>query len=30
MVDLFRLWFGALPRIFRTRRGLLLEDLALR
>ena len=30
MVDLFRLWFGALPRIFRTRRGLLLENLALR
>ena len=30
MVDLFWLWFGALPRIFRTRRGLLLENLALR
>ena len=30
MVDLFRLWFGVLPRIFRTRRGLLLENLALR
>ena len=29
MVDLFRLWFGVLPRIFRTRRGLLLENLAL-
>jgi hypothetical protein len=30
MVDLFWLGFGALPRIFRTRRGLLLENLALR
>jgi len=29
MVDLFRLWFGALPRNFRTRRGWLLENLAL-
>jgi hypothetical protein len=30
MVDLFRRWFGALPRIFRTRSGVLLENLALR
>ena len=30
MVDLFRLWFGVLSRLFRTRRGLLLENLALR
>src|SRR6266852_4092974 len=30
MFDLFRLWFGAVLRIFRARRSLLLENLALR
>src|SRR5664280_895299 len=30
MFDLFRLWLGALLRLFRTRRSLLLENLALR
>src|ERR1019366_5298154 len=30
MFDLFRLWLGAVPRLFRTRRGLMLENLALR
>ena len=30
MFDLFRLWFGALVRTFRSRRGLILENLALR
>jgi hypothetical protein len=30
MFDLFRLWFGALVRTLRSRRGLILESLALR
>ena len=30
MFDLFRLWFGAVLRLFRTRRSLMLENLALR
>jgi hypothetical protein len=30
MFDLFQLWFGAIFRIFRTRRSLMLENLALR
>ena len=30
MFDIFRLWFGALLRIFRTHQSLLLENLALR
>src|ERR1700694_53715 len=30
MLDLYRLWFGAVFRIFRTRRSLMLENLALR
>jgi hypothetical protein len=30
MLDLYRLWFGALFRIFRTRRNLMLENLSLR
>ena len=30
MVDLFRLWFGAMIRIFHTQRSLVLENLALR
>jgi hypothetical protein len=30
MFELLRLWFGALFRIFHTRRGLMLENLALR
>jgi len=30
MLDLYRLWFGAVFRIFRTRRRLMLENLALR
>jgi putative transposase len=30
MFDLFRLWFGAMLRIFRTQRSLMLEHLVLR
>src|ERR1017187_6974009 len=30
MFDLFRLWLGAVLRLFRTRRSLVLENLALR
>jgi hypothetical protein len=30
MFDLFRLWCGAIVRTFRSRRGLMLENLALR
>ena len=30
MFELFRLWFGAVLRIFHTRRSLMLENLALR
>ena len=30
MFDLFRLWLGAVLRLFRTRRSLMLENLALR
>ena len=30
MFDLFGLWFGAMTRIFRARRSLMLENLALR
>src|SRR5580692_7272012 len=30
MFDLFRLWCGAIVRTFRNRRGLMLENLALR
>src|ERR1700730_5607694 len=30
MLDLYRLWFGARLRLFRTRRSLMLENLALR
>jgi putative transposase len=30
MFNLFRLWFEAIPRVFRTRRSLMLENLALR
>jgi len=30
MFDLFQLWFAAILRIFRTRRSLMLENLALR
>jgi hypothetical protein len=30
MFDLFRLWCGAIIRTFRSRRGLMLENLALR
>ena len=30
MFDLFRLWFGAVLRIFRSRRSLILENLTLR
>src|SRR5271169_6148049 len=30
MFDLFRLWCGAIVRTFRSRRGLVLENLALR
>ena len=30
MFELFRLWFGAVLRIFHTRRRLMLENLALR
>jgi hypothetical protein len=30
MLDLFRIWFGAALRFFRTRQNLMLENLALR
>jgi hypothetical protein len=30
MLDLYRIWFGAVFRMFRTRRSLMLENLALR
>jgi len=30
MLDLFRIWFGAALRLFRTRQNLMLENLALR
>jgi hypothetical protein len=30
MFEFFRLWFGALLRIFHTRRSLVLENLGLR
>jgi hypothetical protein len=30
MFDLLELWLGAIPRIFRTHRALMLENLALR
>ena len=30
MFDLFRLWLGAVTRIFRDRRSLMLENLTLR
>ena len=30
MLDLFRLWCGAVIRVFRTRHSLILENLALR
>ena len=30
MLNLFRIWFGAALRFFRTRQNLMLENLALR